>query len=168
MEGKGLDPRIMVRILKIGRLAVLVRVVLIAAGARYGGGSIVQAFPEAGIPAVLEKLAADYSEKGFKLRKEHWIGKLKAGQARVVKQQLFRGNEYWFWAVVADGEHSLTVEIFDDSGNAVSLEKLSDKGVSGARVLPVKTATYLVKIEAAKDDKVDAGEIDWALAYGYR
>lgn len=163
-----MDLRIMGWLTKRERLAVFVRVVLVAVGMGYGGGSMGQAFSEVGIPAVLKQLAAEYSEKGFKLRKEHWSGKLKAGQAKVVKQQLFRGNEYWFWAVVAKGEHSLAVEIFDEKGNAVSLEKFSDKGVSGARVLPVKTATYLVKIEADKGYKVAAGEIEWALAYGYR
>lgn len=147
---------------------MLVRVVLVIASMGHGGGMVAQAFSEASLPAALVKLAAGYSEKGFKLRKEHWSGKLKAGQARVVKQQLFRGNEYWFWAVVADGGHSLTVEIFDDSGTLVSLEEFSDKGVAGARVLPVKTATYLVKIAAAQENKAAAGEIDWALAYGYR
>lgn len=168
MERNKLAPRDMVRILKRETMAVFVRVVLVAMGMGYGGGVIDQAFSEIGIPAVLKQLAADYSEKGFKLRKEHWSGKLEAGQARVVKQQLFRGNEYWFWAADANGGHSLAVEIFDDSGNAVSLEKFSDKGVSGARVLPVKTATYLVKVEADMGNQAVAGEIDWALAYGYR
>jgi len=140
--------------------------VLLALVTGCGGG--MGAFAESGIPAQLRKLAAEYSEKGFQLRKEHWNGKLEAGQARIVKQQLFRGNEYWFWAVSAKAGHSLAVEIFDESGNRVSLEKFSDKGVSGARVLPVKTATYLVRIEVAKGNKATVGEIDWALAYGYR
>jgi len=133
-----------------------------------GGGLTVRAFSEASLPAALVKMAADYSEKGFKLRKEHWNGKLKAGQTRVVKQQLFRGNEYWFWVAAAKGEHGLEVEIFDGNGDLVSLEKFSDRGISGARVLPVKTATYLVKITAAEGNKSAVGEIDWALAYGYR
>ena len=128
------------------------------------------AFSEVGAPKVLQELAALYSEKGFKLRKEHWNGKLKAGQHKVVKHQLFRGNEYWFLAAVVERQYSLTVEIFDESGQAVSLERFADKGLSGARVLPVKTGTYLIKLSLGKgkESAGDGGDLDWALVYGYR
>jgi len=128
------------------------------------------AFSEANVAAILQKLAAEYSEKGFKLRKEHWSGTLKSGEYKVVKHQLFRGNEYWFWAAIPEGAHLLEVEIFDDGGNTVALEKFSKKGTSGARVLPVKTGTYLVKISVSrkKGKEAKGGDLNWALVYGYR
>ena len=61
------------------------------------------------------------------------------------------------------------MEIFDDSGNAISLEKFSNKGTSGARVLPVKTGTYLVKLTVSQENKSNSvADLDWALVYGYR
>lgn len=145
-------------------------VVLVTFGLFFCGGAMVQAFSEVGVPAILQKLAAEYTEKGFKLRKEHWSGKLKSGEHKVVKHQLFRGNEYWFWGAILDDERSLKVEIFDEGGIAVALEKFSNKKTSGARVLPVKTGTYLVKItvEQQKDKGAGNGDMDWALVYGYR
>ena len=34
---------------------------------------------------------------GFNIRGESWDGAIKPGKRKVVKHQLFRGNEYWFW-----------------------------------------------------------------------
>lgn len=152
------------------KFTVWSRVALMSAGLIFCGGTIARAFSEAGVPAILQKLAGEYAEKGFKLRKEHWSGKLKSGEHKVVKHQLFRGNEYWFWAAVPEGKYSLKVEIFDAAGNAVALEKFSSKGTSGARVLPVKTGTYLVRItvDQQKGKGPSGGDLDWALVYGYR
>ena len=160
----------MVKIPTSRKIAAWNCVSLVTFGLFFCGGVIVQAFSEVGVPAILQKLAAEYTEKGFKLRKEHWSGKLKSGEHKVVKQQLFRGNEYWFWGAILDDERSLKVEIFDAGGNAVALEKFSNKETSGARVLPVKTGTYLVKItvEQQKDKGAGSGDMDWALVYGYR
>ena len=73
-------------------------------------------------------------------------------------------------AAIPDDGYELKVEIFDGSGNPVSLEKFSNKGMSGARVLPVKTGTYLVKITLGEQNekRSSARELDWALVYGYR
>ena len=101
----------MVRTFKNRKLAALVRVALVSTGLMWCGGMGAQAFSESGVPDVLQKLAAEYAEKGFKLRKEHWSGKLKSGEHKVVKHQLFRGNEYWFWAAIPDDARSLKVEI---------------------------------------------------------
>jgi len=160
----------MVKMLGKQKFASWVRVAMVSAGLIFCEGTIVQALSEPGVSDVLRKLVDEYSEKGFKLRKEHWSGKLEVGKHKVVKHQLFRGNEYWFWAAIPDDGYELIVEIFDGSGNPVSLEKFSNKGMSGARVLPVKTGTYLVKITLGeqKEKRSSARELDWALVYGYR
>ncbi len=160
----------MVNILGKQKFVAWIGVLWLSAGLVFHGGARLRAFSEASVPAILQKLAAEYSEKGFKLRKEHWSGTLKSGEHKVVKHQLFRGNEYWFWAAVSAGAHSVKVEIFDEEGNAVTLEKFSKEGTSGARVLPVKTGTYLVKISVSQHQGKEAkgGDLDWALVYGYR
>ncbi|MFK5923118.1 MAG: T9SS type A sorting domain-containing protein [Verrucomicrobiota bacterium] len=152
------------------KLGIALRVLLIWVFLVVGGSGVVQGFSKMGVPGVLKKLAQEYSEKGFKLRKEHWNGKLKIGQHKVVKHQLFRGNEYWFLAAITESQHALEVEVFDESGQAISLEKFSNKGLSGARVLPVKTGTYLIKLTVNQEGagKEGGADLDWALVYGYR
>ena len=42
-------------------------------------------------------LAAEpYVKKGFHVREDYWAGDLGSGEKKAVRQQLFRGNEYWF------------------------------------------------------------------------
>src|SRR2546430_3825186 len=43
-------------------------------------------------------LAAEpYVEQGFQVREAYWPGDLASGKRKAIRQQLFKGNEYWFW-----------------------------------------------------------------------
>src|ERR1700741_5429034 len=43
-------------------------------------------------------LAAEpYVKQGFHVREDYWGGDLASGEKKAVRQQLFKGNEYWFW-----------------------------------------------------------------------
>ncbi|MBX6324609.1 MAG: hypothetical protein IRY93_01075, partial [Chthoniobacterales bacterium] len=41
--------------------------------------------------------AEPYVKQGFQVREDYWGGDLGAGEKKAVRQQLFKGNEYWFW-----------------------------------------------------------------------
>ena len=41
--------------------------------------------------------AEPYVKEGFQVREDYWGGDLAAGEKKAVRQQLFKGNEYWFW-----------------------------------------------------------------------
>src|ERR1044071_9415770 len=41
--------------------------------------------------------AEPYVKQGFQVREDYWGGDLGSGEKKVVRQQLFKGNEYWFW-----------------------------------------------------------------------
>ena len=41
--------------------------------------------------------AEPYVKEGFQVREDYWGGDLGAGEKKAVRQQLFKGNEYWFW-----------------------------------------------------------------------
>lgn len=116
--------------------------------------------------SVALEAASPYLEMGFELREDFWEGKLKSGETKWVQHQLFRGNEYWFWAGTSVAETEIRVDIFDADGAAVSLETFSAGGKAGARVLPAKTGSYLIQVEVAT--KGGIGKSDWALVYGYR
>ena len=40
--------------------------------------------------------AVPYVKEGFQVREDYWGGDLAAGEKKAVRQQLFKGNEYWF------------------------------------------------------------------------
>ena len=110
--------------------------------------------------------ASPFVKKGFSVREDNWQGKLSVGKKKAVKYQLFKGNEYWFWLGTSFPDCELTVEIFDDEGNAVGLETFSKDSTAGVRVNPAKTGTYFLRVTVKS--KADEKTVDWALVYGYR
>lgn len=116
--------------------------------------------------SVALEAAAPYVERGFEMREDHWGGTLRSGESKVVQHQLFRGNEYWFWAGTSVVESDAEVLIFDSAGSSVALETFSADGKAGARVLPAKTGSYLIQVTVTS--KGGIGKPDWALIYGYR
>jgi len=109
--------------------------------------------------------AYPFVKDGFKVREDNWQGVTKPGIPLLVKHQLFRGNEYWFWAATSFPNSSVTVGVFDGKGNSVSLESFSKNGQAGVRILPRNTGTYFIRVTVnSKEHK----ELDWGLVYGYR
>ena len=117
-----------------------------------------------GVSLALEA-ATPYVKDGFKVREDNWHGETNAGVSLLVKHQLFRGNEYWFWAATSFPDSTATVSVFDGKGNSVSLESFSKDGKAGVRVLPNKTGTYFIRVTV---DSKKHKELDWGLVYGYR
>ena len=115
--------------------------------------------------------ATPYVEEGYEVRQDNWTGDVKAGEPKLIKHQLFRGNQYWFWGGTSTAGYEVAIEIYDSDGLAVSLEHFSKDGKSGSRVNPAKTGTYSVMLKAEKpgaDSATDDTMVDWALVYGYR
>jgi hypothetical protein len=104
--------------------------------------------------------------KGFRVREEYWKGEAKTGQSKQIKAQLFKGNEYWFWAGLdADEGVSVTISITDAKGQIVHAETTKGAQAAAARVVPAKTGSYAVTI-TIKGSSPDP--VPWAIAYGYK
>ena len=127
--------------------------------------------------------ATPYVEQGFEVREDTWSGEVEPGKPLLVRHQLFRGNEYWFWAGTSWPSATVKVDIFDSEGNSIGLESLAKGNFAGVRALPEKTATYFIRVvtqydpEKAKSDEASEavegvgdyeGMVDWGLVYGYR
>ena len=110
--------------------------------------------------------AVPYIEQGFEVREDHWSGEIPSGEPKLVRHQLFRGNEYWFWLGTSFPDCELTVEIFDAEGDSVGLETFSNANTAGVRVLPSKTGSYYLRVTVKS--KTGEDSLDWAVAYGYR
>ena len=142
------------------------------------------AFVNEAISLALEA-ATPYVEEGFEVREDNWSGEVAPGKPLLVRHQLFRGNEYWFWAGTSWPGATIKVDIFDSKGNSVGLESFAKGSFAGVRALPKKTGTYFIRVvteydpkaakkaEAEFEEAVDGvgeftGTVDWGLVYGYR
>tara|TARA_R110002096_G_scaffold24760_11_gene77971 strand:+ start:1286 stop:1687 length:402 start_codon:yes stop_codon:yes gene_type:complete len=119
--------------------------------------------------SLIMEVATPYVEEGFTIRADYWNGELETGKQKLIRHQLFRGNEYWFWLATSEPDCSLKIEVYDAEGQAVTVERTDIPNCAGARVTPAKTGSYyiLVKIDWQKTSK-PAGDVAWAVAYGYR
>ena len=116
------------------------------------------------------EVAAPYVEKEkFQVREDNWSGEIPAGESKLIRHQLFRGNTYWFWLGSSFDSAVVKVEIFDKDGNPAGVESFAEKNKAGVRVLPGKTGIYFIRITVSAADEGGSEEIyDWGLVYGYR
>src|ERR1700716_4488959 len=60
--------------------------------------------------------AEPYVKQGFQVREDYWGGDLASGEKKAVRQQLFQGNEYWFWLGTEGGKATISGDIHDADG----------------------------------------------------
>src|SRR5256885_15635319 len=60
--------------------------------------------------------AEPYVKEGFQIREDYWGGDLGSGEKKAVRQQLFKGNEYWFWMGTEVERGKISVHIYDSEG----------------------------------------------------
>lgn len=109
--------------------------------------------------------AMDAVKHGFKIRQEYWNGTVVSGGQKMVKHQLFKGSEVWFWLGTSTENVKMEIEIYDSKGVKIASEKKSGKDFAALKLTPPKTGTYLIVF---KMTGVPKEEIDWALVYGWK
>lgn len=109
--------------------------------------------------------ASPFVKKGYAVRQEFWSGSTTIGQSNGLTQQLFKGNDYWFWLGSDEDSAQVTIHVYDSSGKLVDAEAWQKGQMAGVRVTPKKSGIYYVifTVERAKTRK-----IRWAVAYGYK
>ena len=60
--------------------------------------------------------AEPYVKQGFQVREDYWGGDLGSGEKKAVRQQLFKGNEYWFWLGTEVDKAKVSVHVYDSDG----------------------------------------------------
>src|SRR5678809_912702 len=109
-------------------------------------------------------LAAEpYVKKGFHVREDYWAGDLGSGEKKAVRQQLFRGNEYWFWLGTEVDKAKVSVHVYDSDGKLAEEPDSWEKGhFAAAHVIPKTTGSYfcLLYTSDAADERTH-----WALVY---
>jgi len=110
--------------------------------------------------------AAPYVKEGFTVREDYWGGDLPVKKRKAIVQQLFKGNEYWFWMGTDLEGAKISVHIYDAEGNLAEVESWQNKPhMAAARVVPKKTGSYylIVEIHRSPEERTH-----WALSYGFR
>ncbi len=130
------------------------------------------AFMDEAHAAIMEAVAG-HVEDGFTIREEYWKGELESGGKKLIRHQLFRGNEYWFWLATSLPGCEIKLEVYDAEGVPVTLERATNGTVRGVRVTPAQTASYYILVQISRPSGEQSTNppvqlIDWALVYGYR
>ena len=110
--------------------------------------------------------AEPYVKEGFQVREDYWGGDLGVSEKKAVRQQLFKGNEYWFWLGTEVEKAKVSVHIYDAEGKLAEQPDSWEKGhFAGAHITPNATASYfiIVTVEESPDERTH-----WALVYGFR
>src|SRR5215471_1722333 len=110
--------------------------------------------------------AEPYVKQGFQVREDYWGGDLGVGEKKAVRQQLFKGNEYWFWMGTEVEQSKISIHIYDSDGRLCEQPDSWQKGhFAAAHVIPKVTGSYfvIVAVENSPDERTH-----WALVYGFR
>ena len=109
--------------------------------------------------------AEPYVKEGFQVREDYWGGDLGAPEQKAVKQQLFKGNEYWFWLGTEVEKAKISVHIYDSEGKLVEKDSWQKSHFAAAHVIPQATGSYfiIVSVEESPEERTH-----WALVYGFR
>lgn len=110
--------------------------------------------------------AAPYVKEGYQVREDYWGGDLGVGEKKAVRQQLFKGNEYWFWMGTEVEQAKVSVHIYDADGKLAEQSDSWQKGhFSAAHLVPKTTGSYfvIVAVESSPEERTH-----WALVYGFK
>src|SRR2546429_6848690 len=110
--------------------------------------------------------AEPYVKQGFQVREDYWGGDLGSGEKKAVRQQLFKGNEYWFWLGTEVDRAKVSVHVYDSDGKLAEEPDGWAKGhFAAAHVIPKTTGSYfiIVSVEESPEERTH-----WALVYGFR
>ena len=143
-----------------GTLAAALGVTLFLSAAGFAVGSVDDA------QSFALQAAEPYVKEGFQVREDYWGGDLASGEKKAVRQQLFKGNEYWFWLGTDVEKATISVHIYDSDGKLVEQGDSWQKGhFAAAHVIPAKTDSYfiIVSIDSSPEERTH-----WALVYGFR
>ena len=84
--------------------------------------------------------AEPYVKEGFQVREDYWGGDLGVGEKKAVRQQLFKGNEYWFWLGTEVEKAKVSVHIYDSEGKLAEQPDSWQKGhFAAAHIIPKAT-----------------------------
>src|SRR6267143_5173691 len=105
--------------------------------------------------------AEPYVKEGYQVREDYWGGDLGVGEKKAVRQQLFKGNDYWFWMGTEVEQAKVSVHVYDADGKLAEQSDSWQKGhFAAAHLIPKTTGSYfiIVAVEGSPEERTH-----WAL-----
>jgi len=119
----------------------------------------------AAIEAAIPQL--DLADDPYLLRESWWHDSFrKKGDVKIVKHQLFKRNDYWFWAGLSEPDAKVSIHIYDGAGELADAEDWQKANVAGARIAPGSSGNYYIRIELLENPSGD--DVEWAVIYAFR
>jgi len=119
----------------------------------------------AAIEAAIPKL--DLADNPYLLRESWWHEPFrKKGDVKIIKHQLFKRNDYWFWAGLSEPDAKVSIHIYDGAGELADAEDWQDGHVAGARIAPASSGNYYIRVELLENPGGE--ELEWAVIYAFR
>src|SRR6476620_7752766 len=110
--------------------------------------------------------AEPYVKQGFQVREGYWAGDLGSREKKAVRQQLFKGDEYWFWLGTEVDKAKVSVHVYDSDGKLAEQPNSWEKGhLAAAHIIPKTTGSYFIIVSV---EESPAARTHWALVYGFR
>jgi hypothetical protein len=97
------------------------------------------------------------------LRDGHFAGALKQGESKLIRVNLYAGNQYWFTAAATPKAKKLAVQVYDEGGKSVTFEPYQDEGRAAAGFAPAASGPYFIKVEETEGDPSS-----FVLVYSYK
>ena len=98
------------------------------------------------------ELAGAFTNDGFRLRDGHWTGALAPNETALIAVNLYAGNEYWFSAGATPEATKISVELFDETGAPVPVERYNSGTKAAAGFSVSNSGEYFVRV------RVDEGK----------
>ncbi len=91
-------------------------------------------------------LAGAFTNDGFKIRDGHWSGTIKQQEPALIAVNLYAGNQYWFAAAADATGKKVSVKIYDEAGNPVTVENYDSGERAAAGFSPESSGQYFVSV----------------------
>lgn len=111
--------------------------------------------PAPALRSRLFELAGALGNEGFKVRDGCWVGRLEGGKPRLLKLNLFAGNQYWLCAATPDDVRGLKIAVYDAAGKPVTVLPHQQPGLVAAGLTAATTGQYFVELQAASGQSPD-------------
>jgi hypothetical protein len=108
-------------------------------------------------------LAGAWTNDGFKLRDGHLVGNFQVGEPKLVRVNLYAGNQYWFTVAATPKAKKLSIQVFDEGGKPLAFEPYADDSRAAAGFAPTASGSYLIKVE-----ELEGEPSAFAIVYSYR
>lgn len=119
----------------------------------------------AAIEAAIPQL--DLADNPYLLRESWWHEPFrKKGDVKIIKHQLFKRNDYWFWAGLSETDAKVSIHVYDSAGELADAEDWQKGHVAGARIVPASSGNYYIRVELLENSSGE--ELEWAVIYAFR